>query len=214
MPLPDKNQAVLLSTAYLCPVQYFNKLVNYEKVFIDYYEHYSKQSFRNRCVILSANNTLNLSIPVTKSSSLKMYTKDVCIDYDKRWMQIHFRAFESAYRSSPFYFYYWDDLLDIYNKKHKFLIDLNEELMFVILNLINGNRVINFTAGYKKVPCLFDDFSEIIHPKARIKKPDEHFIAKKYYQVFESKFGFIPNLSIIDLLFNMGPDSYEILKMQ
>jgi len=64
MPLPNTNQAVLLSTAYLGPVQYFSKLVNYEKAYIDYYEHYSKQSFRNRCVILSANNTLSLSIPV------------------------------------------------------------------------------------------------------------------------------------------------------
>jgi hypothetical protein len=214
MPPSNTNQAVLLSTTYLGPVQYFSKLIKYEKVYIDYYEHYSKQSFRNRCVILSANNTLSLSIPITKSSALKMYTKDVCIDYDKRWMQIHFRAFESAYRSSPFYFYYWDDLLNIYNKKHKYLVDLNEELMFTILNLINSNRDINLTVSYKKVPCLFDDFSEIIHPKARIKKPDEHFNAIKYYQVFESKFGFIPNLSIIDLLFNMGPDSYEILKMQ
>ena len=214
MPLLAKNQAALLSTAYLGPVQYFSKLVNYEKVYIDYFEHYSKQSYRNRCVILSANNTLSLSIPVMKSISPKMVTKDVCIDYGKRWMQIHSRALESAYRSSPFYMYYWDEVHEIYNKKHKYLIDLNEDLLFTILKLLNIQVNINFTTGYKKVPCTFDDFSEKIHPKARIKKPDEHFIPKKYYQVFESKFGFIPNLSIIDLLFNMGPESYEILKMQ
>jgi hypothetical protein len=208
----SKKPAVLLSTAYLAPVQYYTKLISYEHVYIEYFENYSKQSYRNRCTIQSTNGTLDLSIPVAKESNLKVFTKDVRIDNNSRWKQMHIRALESAYHSSPYFLYYADDLLAVYAKNYTFLVDLNNDLQAIILKFLNTEIEIQFTSNYKQLPYSFDDFSESIHPKARIKKPDNDFNPKNYYQVFETRFGFVANLSIADLLFNMGPNSLEIIK--
>jgi hypothetical protein len=212
MPVPEEKPAVMLSTAYLAPVQYYTKLNRYKHVYIEYYENYSKQSYRNRCTILSANGPLNLFIPVLKDNKLKVLTKDVRIDNNSRWKQMHIRAIESAYRSSPYFLYYADGFFEVYNKNHTFLVDLNNAFLKLTLELLNLDINIQYTSDYKKLPFVFNDFSDAIHPKLRMKKPDNHFLCKNYYQVFESRFGFIPNLSITDLLFNMGPNSPEIIK--
>jgi hypothetical protein len=208
----DEKPAVLLSTAYLAPVQYFTKLISYNKVYIEYFENYSKQSYRNRCTIQSANGPLDLSIPISKESELKVLTKDVRIDNSSRWKLIHIRAIESAYHSSPYFLYYADDFLALYRKNYAFLVDLNYDFQETVLKFFKISIDVLFTSNYKELPCEFDDFSDSIHPKTRIKKPDNKFNPKNYYQVFESRFGFIPNLCIADLLFNMGPNSLEILK--
>jgi hypothetical protein len=212
MPSVNKKPAVLLSTSYLAPVQYYTKIINYEHIYIEYFENYSKQSYRNRCTIQSTNGSLDLSIPVTKESVLKVLTKDVRIDNNSRWKQMHIRALESAYRSSPYFLYYADDLLALYEKNYTFLVDLNNDFQKTILKFMNVEVDIQFTSNYKELPFLFDDFSDYIHPKKRMKKPDNDFNPKNYYQVFETRFGFVTNLCIADLLFNMGPNSLEILK--
>jgi WbqC-like protein family len=212
MPSVNKKPAVLLSTAYLAPVQYYTKLISYEHIYIEYFENYSKQSYRNRCTIQSTNGSLDLSIPVTKESVLKVFTKDVKIDNNSRWKQMHIRALESAYRSSPYFLYYADDLLALYEKNYTFLVDLNNDFQKTILKFMNVEVDIQFTSNYKELPFSFDDFSDSIHPKIRMKKPDNDFYPKNYYQVFETRFGFVTNLCIADLLFNMGPNSLEILK--
>jgi hypothetical protein len=206
------NHNILLSTAYLAPVQYYSKLANYNNIFIEYFENYSKQSFRNRCNILSSNGPLALSIPVKRSEDIKVLIKDIKIDNDCRWKNIHLRAIESAYRSSPYYIYYADDILNILKKQFVFLIDLNNEIQQKVLELLGLEINILNTIDFKNVPLPCYDFSDSIHPKDRKKKPDNHFSPKSYYQVFNSKFGFVPNLSIVDLLFNMGPNSLNILK--
>ena len=208
----NEKPAVLLSTAYLAPVQYYTKLISYPHIFIENYENYSKQSYRNRCTILSANGLLNLSIPVMKDNKQKVLTKDIRIDNNNRWKQMHIRALEAAYRSSPFFLYYSDEILALYRKNYTFLVDLNNDFQKTILELLNIDIDIEFTSNYKMLPYPFDDFSDFIHPKTRMKKPDNHFYPKNYYQVFESRFGFAANLSIADLLFNMGPNSLEIIK--
>jgi hypothetical protein len=212
MPYQEVNPAVLLSTAYLAPLQYYTKLAGYKHVYIEYFENYSKQSYRNRCTILSANGPLNLFIPVLKDNRTKVLTKDVRIDNNSRWKQMHVRAIESAYRSSPYFLYYADDFFEVYNKNQTFLVDLNNDFLKLTSELLNLDIKTEYTSDYKKLPFSFDDFSDAIHPKTRMKKPDNHFLSKNYYQVFESKFGFVPNLSITDLLFNLGPNSPEIIK--
>ena len=117
MSIPSIDSA-LLSTAYFAPIQYYCKLFSYANIYIEVYENYIKQTYRNRCNIMAANGPLSLTIPIKKTDEIKVLTKDVKIDYDSRWMPIHLRAIESAYRSSPFYMYYIDDIIPCFLKRH------------------------------------------------------------------------------------------------
>jgi hypothetical protein len=209
MPVAD---SALLSTTYLAPVQYYCKLAGYKNVWVDIFENYSKQSFRNRCVILGANGPLTLSIPVKKNNLPKTLTRDVNIDYDTRWQSVHWRAIESSYRSSPFFIYYVDNIEPFFAKKIKFLVDFNTQLQETILNLLGLQPEIKFTKEYIVKTEGFDDYRESIHPKPRMYQKDDYFAPHPYYQVFGNKFGFVANLSIVDLLFNMGPSAVDELK--
>lgn len=207
-----KAQVALLSTAYLAPVQYYSKLLYFDKITIEQHENYSKQSFRNRCVIASANGPLTLSIPVERTETIKTLIKDVRINYHTNWQKIHFKAIESAYRNSPYYQFYIDDIIPFYTKKHVFLFDFNNLLQQLILQNLDINVSLIFTDNYIFNPKdNIIDFRDSIHPKPRLNKPDDHFNPYPYPQVFDSKFKFIPDLSILDLLFNAGPDAKDIL---
>ncbi len=204
------NKKVILSTAYLAPIQYYTKLLKYDEVFVEKHENFIKQSYRNRCKIYGANGELSLSIPVKKLST-KTKIKDLLIDYDTNWQKLHWKSIESAYRSSPFFEFYEDDLKPFYEKKYKFLLDLNSEIQNVILEHLDLEINLKFTDKYYNVLTEeLDDFREQIHPKK--KDNDVDFITVEYTQVFQEKYGFIPNLSIIDLLFNEGPNAAEFLK--
>lgn len=204
------NKKVILSTAYLAPVQYFTKLFKYDEVFIEKHENFIKQSFRNRCKIYGANGELSLSIPV-KKISLKTKIKDLLIDYDTNWQKLHWKSIESAYRSSPFFEFYEDDLKPFYEKKYKFLLDFNSEIQNVILEHLDFNIDLKFTDKYCHILTEeIDDLREKINPKKEYVDPN--FKIVEYTQVFQEKYGFIPNLSIIDLLFNEGPNAIEALK--
>jgi hypothetical protein len=201
---------VVLSTAYLAPVQYYSKLAGYDKIFIERFENYSKQSYRNRCTIFAANGPLSLVIPVKKNNKLKTLISDIKIDYTSNWQKIHLKSIESAYNSSPFYQYYIDELLPYFSRQYSFLIDFNTDLQKVIMKLLNIDKQILFTEEYLKSPSQnTHDFRQTIHPKKII--ADSLFSPVDYYQVFAVKFGFLPNLSIIDLLFNVGNNASEIL---
>ena len=208
----ENKEAILLSTAYLAPIQYYCKLISYKEIFIEYFENYSKQSFRNRCTILSANGPLSLTIPIKKIHTPKICIKDVQIDHEKRWKEIHLRAIGSAYRSSAFFLYYFDEISFVYQKNHEYLFDFNNDLQVIIMKFLGIEKEIKLTYSFKSLPFLFDDFADSIHPKKRMNKYDDKFTPQDYFQVFEKKFGFVPNLSIIDLLFNSGPSTVEILK--
>ena len=131
------NYSVLLSTAYLAPIQYYCKLLSYDKIYIEHFENYSKQSYRNRSCILSANGPLNISIPVKRGITDKILTKDIQIDNSVRWKSIHLRAIESAYRSSPFFIYYFEDIEFAYNENIDLLVNFNLKLQDIILGFLN-----------------------------------------------------------------------------
>lgn len=194
-----------LSTAYLAPIQYYGKLARYP-VFIERDCNYVKQTYRNRCNIASANGVMPLTIPVDKGEKEKCLTRDIRISSHADWQTLHWRAITSAYNSTPFFEYYIDDLIPFYEKKWDFLFDFNNEIQQKIIELLDINVNIRFTEEYKTDFSADEmDFRETIHPKK--KTEDKDFSPVPYYQVFEQKFGFQPNLSIIDLLFNMGNEA-------
>ncbi len=201
----------LLSTAYLPPVQYFTKLLLFDDVLIEKHEHYSKQSWRNRCRILAANGTLDLSVPIQKGRS-KTPIKDLRIGYETNWQHEHRRSIISAYNNSPFFEYYADTLLPFFEKKHDFLFDFNTELLHTILEEIGLDTKISSTSHFIKENSDLNDFRATMHPKTQHALPDPRFTPAKYTQVFADKFDFMPNLSIIDLLFNIGPDTLPYLE--
>jgi hypothetical protein len=203
---------IILTSAYLAPVQYYSKILHYPDVFIEKHDNYIKQTYRTRCDIAGANGKLTLSIPVDKGNAQKCPTKDIRISYAEDWQRAHWRSIESAYRTSPFFDYYEDDFRPFYEKRFDFLFDFNEQLRELILSLLGIERTIAYTDAYKVNFSENElDLREIIHPKKDFNK-DKDFKINFYYQVFEQKNGFLPNLSIIDLLFNMGNEARLILR--
>lgn len=205
-------QGCILSTAYFGNIQYFTKLLIHENVLIEKHENYSKQSYRNRFEILSANGKQTLSIPIKKNDELKTSIDKIRIDYTENWQKNHLKSLESAYKSSPFYEYYFDDLFDFFNKKHENLLEHNTILTKLICETIGIKTKLDFTVDYSPILENIKDFRNSIHPKLKMQKEDFEFKIVKYYQVFEEKFQFVPNLSILDLIFNEGPNSLEKLQ--
>lgn len=200
-------QSIFLSTAYLAPIQYYTKLVKYKEIWIELNENFIKQTYRNRCQIYGANGVISISIPV-KKASVKTNIKDLKIDYETNWQNQHWKSIESAYRSSPFFEYYEDDIIPFYQNKYKFLIDFNMEIQNVILEQLDLKPQLKFTQEFNHEVNL--DFRNKIHPKN--KELDLDFKPVEYTQVFHEKYGFKSNLSIIDLLFNEGSNALELLK--
>ena len=204
---------VFLSSAYLAPIEYYTKLLAYDKVYIEQYDHYIKQTYRNRCTIAAPDGELALSIPTVKPDTLKCPMRDIRISDHGNWRHLHWDAIESAYNHTPFFEYYKDDFRPFYEKKYEFLADFNEELCHLVCSLIDMQPQIERTHEYH-IEFTSDekDFRERIHPKKDFHLEDSAFFPQPYYQVFQEKLGFLPNLSIIDLLFNMGPESLLILQ--
>jgi hypothetical protein len=209
MPLPS---SILLSTAYLPPVQYISKFIQHSPVIIEKHENYQKQSFRNRCYIYGANGRQCLVIPIKKQHGEKMPIAEVEIDYTMNWQKIHLKSIESAYRLSAFYEYYADDLKAFYEHNTRLLFEWNTDLLSYILKALDLPSKPLFTSYYTDHPENSLDFRNNLHPKDRLMRPDNGFIPVIYQQAFQERYGFIPNLSVIDLLFNEGPLAIEILK--
>lgn len=197
-----------LSTAYLAPVQYYCKLLQYPALKIEREENYLKQTYRNRCIIAAANGPHPLSVPIEKPDTLKCLTRDIRISDHGNWRHLHWNALVSAYGTSPFFEYYQDDFQPFYEKKYAFLLDFNEELRMLVCSLLDLEPDITYTTVYE--PGVDNDFRETISPKSKTEDP--LFSPVPYYQVFREKYGFLPNLSIADLLFNMGPEGLLVLR--
>lgn len=204
------KSTAILSTAYLGPIQYYSKLIQYPECIIEHFEHFTKQTYRSRCDIYSPNGAITLSVPLVKRDH-RQAVKDLKISYDYDWQTLHWRTMESSYRRSPFFEYFEDDLISFYqDKKFDFLIDLNEALQQEILILLKRKPNYSFTSQYLNNYTNADDFRTIIAPKASF-ETDKNFSVKTYSQVFETRHGFIPNLSIVDLLFNQGSRALEFI---
>lgn len=196
-----------ISSAYLGPVQQYSKMFHFPEVRIETSENYLKQSYRNRCIIAGANGPLPLSVPIVKPDTLKCLTKDIRISDHGNWRHLHWNAIVSAYNSTPFFEYYEDDFAPFYEKKYEFLFDFNEELRILICQLLDIQPQIQYTTSFEA--DVENDF-RWISPKQDIADPS--FLLKPYYQVFQDKHGFLPNLSIIDLLFNTGNEGILVLR--
>ncbi|MGL4410698.1 MAG: WbqC family protein [Bacteroidales bacterium] len=203
---------ILVSSAYLAPTSYYIALYNAKSATIEQYENYIKQSYRNRCTIGGANGTMNLSIPIEKPANGKAHMRDIRISEHGNWRHLHWNALISAYRSTPFFEYYADDFAPLYEKRVEFLLDFNEQIREIISSYLNVETPITLTSEYIDQPTSDTlDLRERIDPKKEIGL-GAAFETKPYYQVFSSKYGFQPNLSIVDLLFNMGPEGELILR--
>lgn len=206
---------ILLSTAYLGNIQYFSKLVLGEQVVIDGCENYLKQSYRNRCDIVGAQGAISLSIPVYKHSGAKTATRDVCIDYSKQWQPTHWKSIVSAYRNSPYFDEYEQDFSSLYHTRTELLIDFNEQLQQVVFSILGIEPTWTYSDAYVLTDGLagISDYRLSLSPKERLLKPDSRFECAEYYQIFSDKMPFIPNMSIIDLLFCEGADeTLDILR--
>ena len=222
---------VLLSTTYFGPVQWYQKLHRAEHVWMEQWESFQKQTYRNRCLIATTQGIQALTVPVDRPSTVN-YIKDIRVSDHGNWRHLHWNALKSAYGESPFFDYYQDDIRPFFEQRWDFLLDFNEAIRAKMCELIDIQPKVSLTeefmvyslqltddyikgregfASKSTVNCKpstvnkIKDFRETIRPKHPGADPD--FEAKPYYQVYRQKHGFLPNLSILDLLFNMGPES-------
>jgi len=203
----NKASELILSTAYFPNVEYFALINLFDGVMIDVNETFPKQTYRNRCSILTANGPLNLVLPVSKPNGNKSLTKDVTIFDREKWHLNHTRAISSAYSTSPFYIHYIDEFIGIFDNKWDNLIDLNTEIIERILTILEISKNINYTDNFLPVENTHSDFRFAISPK--VKSDLTSF--DEYTQVFSDRYAFFPNLSVLDLIFNLGPRAKDYL---
>ena len=196
----------LLSTTYFGPVQWYQKLYRAEHVWIEQWESFQKQTYRNRCLIAPTNRVQALTVPIIRSESPLI--KDIRISDHGNWRHLHWNALQSAYGESPFFEYYQDDFRPFFTERWEFLYDFNEAIRTKVCELIDIQPRVSDTEAFDASPAI-PDFRQAINPKHP--EPDPDFTPKPYYQVYQQKHGFLPNLSILDLLFNMGPESIFFL---
>lgn len=193
---------------YNPPVQYFRHALQADGLLIEQHENYIKQSYRNRCQVLTAQGVQPLSVPVLKGSSKdKTPITEIEIDYSQKWYNVHWRTIQAAYGRAPYFEFYSDYLKEVYERQPKFLFQLNVDLLQLYIKLLKLNKPLQFTAFYsEQVPENVMDLRNKIHPKIY---PDNLHV-KTYTQVFGKHF--VPELSIIDLLFTQGPASLSYLQ--
>ena len=191
----------LLPTAYFGPISYYAILLQHPNCNIEHHEHFVKQSIRNRCDIYGANGKLQLTIPKQRKGSSKTIIKEIQISYKQDWQKQHWTAIQSAYNSSPFFEYYKDEFLPFFEEQEEYLVNFNHKLQAVILKLLKEEKDVKTTTEYLHQ----GNFSDLRNHNWNLEKQE------RYDQVFMEKHGFIANLSILDLLFNLGPESGDYL---
>jgi len=193
---------------YLPPVEYFTRLNQHKQnILIDKHEHLVKQTYRNRAHIYSPDGMLALTVPVIRGSKVHTHVKDVKISYDFKWQRLHWMSLQACYRRSAYFEYYEDDFARFYEDKFDYLFDFNEQLLRMVLGFIKLKTDLHFTEEYLPTHPGLTDYRASFSAKKETGFEQQ----KTYFQVFEERKGFIPNLSIADLLFNQGPQSINYL---
>lgn len=206
------STSCLLSSTYFGPVQWYQKLFRYDKVLLEQHDNFTKQTYRNRCVIATTNGLQALSIPIERYDGLKCKMKDVRISNHGNWRHVHWNALQSAYGESPFFEFLADDLCSFFERRWDYLFDFNLAITNKMCELLDIEPKILPTTDYgivsgerNEMSGNIPDFRDVIRPKSPL--PDADFRPQRYYQVYEQKHGFQPNLSILDLLFNLGNEA-------
>lgn len=198
----------LLLPTYFPSISHFAVMAQSENITFEIEDNFQKQTNRNRTYIYSPNGIQLLNIPVKHSKTAHQKTKDVLIENEFDWQKQHFKSLEAAYRSSPFFEFFEDDILPVFEKKYTFLMDLNMEVLDIVTNCLRMKFEFHKTTEYFPAPENVSDFRYL----ANGKKDANSF--EKYTQVFDDKHGFINNLSVLDLLFNEGKFAMDYLKNQ
>lgn len=198
----------LFGTAYFPCISYMAHFLKEDAPVIEIWETYHKQTYRNRCRVMTANGVESLSVPVVKVNGNHTMTKDVAISYKEHWQQVHRRCLESAYKAAPYFDHYYDLLRPVFETRFDRLIDLNDATLQAILKMLKVGKEIVHTSDY--VHEVENDFRASFSPKA----PANPELFPKYYQVFSTKFPFEPDLSVLDLLFNEGPGGIKNLEFR
>lgn len=206
----------ILSTTYFGPIQWYQKLCRYDEVIIERHESFMKQTYRNRCVIATTNGLQPLTVPVERPENGELHHTpigELQVSDHGNWRHLHWNALMSAYNESPFFEYYADDLRPFFEERWDNLFDFNLATCRKVCELLDIHPNISVSEEYvsaETLPADTIDLRNTINPKHPLHDPD--FVPKRYYQVYETKFGFHPNLSILDLLFNMGPEGIFYLQ--
>jgi len=201
---------VILGTAYWPNIQYLYHILNADSIYIDIHEHFQKQSYRNRTKILTANGELSLTIPIKRWIE-HAPVKDIEISYAEDWQKQHWRSIISAYKNSPYFDFLEDELRAFYETEYKLLHQYNAEQLKWIVKAFRLKKNIYYSEKYMEADSELD-LREEIHPKKDIKDNNvKEIIEIPYYQTFSEKMGFVPNLSVLDLIFNEGIKSHHYL---
>ena len=196
----------LLTSTYFGPVQWYQKLNQSDCCLIERHDHFVKQTYRNRCVIATTSGLQALTVPIERYEGAHCEMRDIRISDHGSWRHLHWNALQSAYGESPFFEFYADDLRPFFERRWKFLFDFNTAITRKMCELLDIHPQIAFTEAYASAEEEgVTDFRDVIRPKHPL--PDDGFRPRRYYQVYEQKHGFQPNLSILDLLFNEGPEA-------
>jgi len=197
---------ILIHPNYFPNIHQFTQIIKANNILFEVSDNYQKQTFRNRTYIYGANGKLGLFIPVIHTHKNRELFKDVKISYDSNWMDLHLKSLQSAYRSSPYFEYFEDDFIKLYSEKEKFLADFNIKCIRLISNLLDLDLDYKISGEYVEKTNDIIDLRDLSNARKE-KKID----TPKYIQVFESKHGYINNLSILDLLFSEGPNSVSLI---
>lgn len=196
----------LLASTYFGPVQWYQKLNQSDCCLIERHDHFVKQTYRNRCVIATTSGLQALTVPIERYEGAHCEMRDIRISNHGSWRHLHWNALQSAYGESPFFEFYADDLRPFFERRWELLFDFNTAITRKMCELLDIHPQIAFTEAYASAEEEgVTDFRDAIRPKHPL--PDDGFRPRRYYQVYEQKHGFQPNLSILDLLFNEGPEA-------
>ena len=202
---------LLTELQYLGSVDYYATMLAHKQVIFEQHEHYTKRTYRNRCHILGANGVLKLGIPLQKGKNQQQSIRDTKIAYTNAWHRQHWKSITSAYGNAPFFEFYQDEFEAIFESQTENLFDFNFKLTELIIELLQLEIEFSFSETYQKTPSdnTVDGRSIFLPVKQKVIK---NIASIPYPQVFEEKYGFVPQLSILDLMFCQGPSSYQVLE--